>query len=611
MVKYPKMASGRRVDSQADYQLLQSWLKNCDRLHDMYCRTEWSVSFRKIKLIDVNTCRLINYPVKRTIEYLALSYVWGKGRQKTFSVGSRVRNVLATILDAMEVTRKLGKQFLWVDSVCIDQKSSDDKVEQIALMSAIYRGAYATIVALNGRCADSGLSRVNATCNRKYPDIRFPQLSRTFGDVCIGTTMPNLRQQIERSTWATRAWTYQEALLSPRCIYFTQHQVYFECNILQCCESIDDSTSPFLLLTRETLSPLLYAEPAQILGRGVFRNPFFGYSDYSISQTMHKTQYASQRMTDYHEIESLPRKDFRGLLEYNQLLSRYSNRRLTNQSDALNAVSGILQQLQEEYYYENGFFYGMPCTDMQLALLWKFRSSKRRAEFPSWTWAGHEGQLLEAFPLEILSQSWLPTSFQVCKAEGSTLELLYEVVVNPSDEGYIEAAKDDRLLDMSVQSIEDLDQHKMGTVGTVGRLFVQGIILRFSFAEILESHPRDTMIHSTPLLTVTPCLGIPSIGSYGWRLEPLVYTITDGIVYDNCWRDDEHTRNELNKHCNQMQDFLLVARERNRHYLLLLQDHLISDSKVYSRVAVMCLELQRPSRDLRCFNPRHIWIALI
>ena len=205
MVKYPKMASGRRVDSQADYQLLQSWLKNCDRLHDMYCRTEWSVSFRKIKLIDVNTCRLINYPVKRTIEYLVLSYVWGKGRQKTFSVGSRVRNVPATILDAMEVTRKLGKQFLWVDSVCIDQKSSDDKVEQIALMSAIYRGAYATIVALSGRCADSGLSRVNATCNRKYPDIRFPQLSRTFGDVCIGTTMQNLRQQIERSTWATRA----------------------------------------------------------------------------------------------------------------------------------------------------------------------------------------------------------------------------------------------------------------------------------------------------------------------------------------------------------------------------------------------------------------------
>jgi hypothetical protein len=607
------MASGRRVGSQADYQLLQSWLKNCDRLHDTYCRTEWSVSLRKIKLIDVNTCRVISYPVDRTIEYLALSYVWGKGRQKTFSLGSRVKNVPATILDAMEVTRKLGNRFLWVDSVCIDQKSSDDKAEQIALMSAIYRGAYATIVALNGRCADSGLPRVNATCNRKYPGVRFPQLAFRIGDVCLGTTMPNLRQQIERSTWATRAWTYQEALLSPRCIYFTQHQVYFECNILQCCESIDDSTSPFHSMTRETLSPLLYAEPALILGRGVFRNPFFGCSDYSISQSMHKSQNASQKMMDYREIASLQKRDFRGLLGYNQLLSRYSNRRLTNQSDALNAVSGILQQLQEEYYYENGFFYGMPCADMQLALLWKFRTSKRRLEFPSWTWAGHEGQLLEAFPRDIPAQSWLPTSFKVCKVEGSTMELLYEVVVNPSDDGYLEAAKDDQVLDTSAPLTGDLEQNKMEATGSPGRLFVKGIILRFSYAELLSSHPLDTELRSSPLLSITPSLGIPSIGSHNWRISPLSYTITNGIAYDTCWRDDdgEHTRNELNKRCDQMQDFLLVAREKNRHYLLLLQDHLISGSKVYSRVAVMCSILQRPSQDLKCFDPRHTWVILV
>jgi hypothetical protein len=153
----------------------------------------------------------------------------------------------------------------------------------------------------------------------------------------------------------------------------------------------------------------------------------------------------------------------------------------------------------------------------------------------------------------------------------------------------------------------------LDATGSPGRLFVKGIILRFSYAELLSSHPLDTELRSSPLLSITPSLGIPSIGSHNWRISPLSYTITNGIAYDTCWRDDdgEHTRNELNKRCDQMQDFLLVAREKNRHYLLLLQDHLISGSKVYSRVAVMCLILQRLSQDLRYFDPRHTWVILV
>lgn len=276
MVKSPKVASGRKVNNQVDYCLLRTWLENCDTLHDTYCRREWSKQLHKIRLIDVNAYRVVQYPVDRTVEFLALSYVWGKRSQKCFSVGSKVGIVPATIRDAVAVTRGLGRQFLWVDSVCIDQKSDDDKLEQIMLMSAIYRGAYATIVALNGRCADSGLPRVNVKRTRQFPDITFPQKSCTIDGICVGTVMPTLRQQIDRSTWATRAWTYQEALLSPRCIYFSQHQVYFECNIRQCCESIDHSASAWHSMTRETLSPLTYAEPAATLGRGVFRNPFLG-----------------------------------------------------------------------------------------------------------------------------------------------------------------------------------------------------------------------------------------------------------------------------------------------------------------------------------------------
>jgi hypothetical protein len=613
MVKSPKVASGRKVNKHVDYHLLRTWLENCDILHDTYCRREWSIQLRKIRLIDVNACRVVQYPIDRTVEYLALSYVWGKRSQKCFSVGSKVEIVPATIRDAIAVTRSLRMQFLWVDSVCIDQKSHDDKPEQIMLMSAIYRGAYATIVALSGRCADSGLPRVNVKRFQKFPDTTFLQTSYTIDGICVGTIMPTLRQQIGRSTWATRAWTYQEALLSPRCIYFSQHQVYFECNIRQCCESIDDSASAFHSMTRENLSPLTYAEPAATLGRGVFRNPFFGYTDYSITQSMLRAQEVSQKRTDYREVMRPPKQDFRGLLGYDQLITHYSNRKMTNQSDGLNAVSGILQQLQEEYFHEKGFFYGIPCADIQLGLLWKFRTSRRRLEFPSWTWAGHHGLMLEAYPKHIPPLSWLPTPLKVCKADGGALTVLSEVAPELRDDDHLQDIQDQDPSEGPPWSLaNNPPEHKSGHIKTAEILFVYGIVLRLSFTEIKEEPPWNRL-QSGSILAVTPGLGLPYRNVFQWR-DMATFTVANGIVYDECWRD-RHTRNELNKHCDQMQDFLLVARDIDkdshcRYHLLLLQEQCDSGTKLYSRSAVMCLRLHNPRRDFHLFDPRHMWVSL-
>jgi hypothetical protein len=141
--------------------------------------------------------------------------------------------------------------------------------------------------------------------------------------------MRTLKQQISASKWVTRAWTYQEAILSPRCIYFTQHQVYFECNVDQRCESIVDSSSPMFSQTRINLSPATYEVPASLLGKGVFRNPFFGYSEYSIYQITGIVQSRSRirkDYKDYNNAEATYPKGFRGLQCYHRLLSRYTHR---------------------------------------------------------------------------------------------------------------------------------------------------------------------------------------------------------------------------------------------------------------------------------------------
>lgn len=46
------------------------------------------------------------------------------------------------------------------------------------------------------------------------------------------------RSDIAKSKWNTRAWTYQEALLSRRRLVFAPRQVYFQCRGMHCVESI-------------------------------------------------------------------------------------------------------------------------------------------------------------------------------------------------------------------------------------------------------------------------------------------------------------------------------------------------------------------------------------
>src|SRR5436190_1784465 len=139
-------------------------------------------------------------------------------------------------------------------------------------MDRIYRGAWATIVALFGTSVHAGLPRVNPS----IPTVQ--QTTCVMGKTKWMTVMPTLRQQVSRSKWATRAWTYQEALLSPRCIYFTQHQVYFECNAMQCCESMDMTHSPFHNICPEKRSAMIgscvcHGGISNASGSGVFRSP--------------------------------------------------------------------------------------------------------------------------------------------------------------------------------------------------------------------------------------------------------------------------------------------------------------------------------------------------
>lgn len=90
-------------------------------------------------------------------------------------------------------------------------------------MSTIYGCATITIVALNGRDANSGLAGISAP--------RSTQVKETIGGRVLFTTAASLRWEMNeaRNVWPTRAWTFQEEQLSRRIVYFTSGQGVFTC----------------------------------------------------------------------------------------------------------------------------------------------------------------------------------------------------------------------------------------------------------------------------------------------------------------------------------------------------------------------------------------------
>jgi hypothetical protein len=89
----------------------------------------------------------------RLDNYVALSYCWGADqtiKTKLASLvshedGIRVETLPKTIQDAIHITRELGIDFLWVDSLCIIQDRAEDLAKEVVDMPHYYSNSVATL----------------------------------------------------------------------------------------------------------------------------------------------------------------------------------------------------------------------------------------------------------------------------------------------------------------------------------------------------------------------------------------------------------------------------------------------------------------------------------
>ncbi|KAF2867743.1 heterokaryon incompatibility protein-domain-containing protein, partial [Massariosphaeria phaeospora] len=204
-----------------DFTQAQRWMSLCDRTH-ANCRVR--AGSRKIVRLTVFDCHnqtLVAHDANQP--YLALSYVWGPQPETKATSGDYPR----VIEDAIRATQKLGYRFLWIDRYCINQTNKEEQKAQLQQMDLIYENADLTIVAAAGQNDQYGLPGIGTRADTQAK--RPPQPAATIGNLQLVSSLPDIELYLSESKWSTRGWTYQEALLSRRCLMFFTSQVYFVC----------------------------------------------------------------------------------------------------------------------------------------------------------------------------------------------------------------------------------------------------------------------------------------------------------------------------------------------------------------------------------------------
>lgn len=180
--------------------------------------SESSATLRGLLVIDCSSRCVVT--AEPDCHYEALSYVWGsitsRGGDENFKQDLHGHRLPRTVQDAINVVLVLGMRFLWVDRYCINGNEPGTKHYTISNMGVIYEAAYLTIIAASGTNGEHGLPSVSRSC-QPLDEGNVPPW-----DGIVHTKLPYPRlEQIERSVWATRGWTYQEGLLSRRRLIFT------------------------------------------------------------------------------------------------------------------------------------------------------------------------------------------------------------------------------------------------------------------------------------------------------------------------------------------------------------------------------------------------------
>lgn len=241
------------------FEVTRKWLKTCldSESHDR-CRLNLS-STKQIhpedaplptRCIDVlgDKIVLVTFPedVRERGSYITLSHRWMDETKKSQTMpenyesrsdpecGIEISTLPTVFQDAIEVARKLGIRYVWIDSLCIIQ-DGEDFLKEKDKMAQYYQNSVFTIAACGvNRNERTGLTRQRASTSfSNIAVLPYTRRDGTQGGVVYILKKRKAEflfsREVEKSELISRGWVFQEWLLSRRIIYYSPTQVFFEC----------------------------------------------------------------------------------------------------------------------------------------------------------------------------------------------------------------------------------------------------------------------------------------------------------------------------------------------------------------------------------------------
>ncbi|TGO64774.1 hypothetical protein BOTNAR_0084g00050 [Botryotinia narcissicola] len=212
------------LGSKLNFDIARGWLRECVECHDCHNTNLPQLPTRVIDVTPNQTRIIHSNGIKAN--YIALSHCWGGPipTSSTTATLPQYQNELpfqtlpANFRDAITITRELGFQYLWIDSLCIIQDSKHDWEQESQKMGTVYRDSLVTIYAMSSEASTGSLTDDNGM----EVTVRVEPADRDIYD-------EDLYRLAESSPLSSRGWTFQESILSPRHIYFGKKQIYWGC----------------------------------------------------------------------------------------------------------------------------------------------------------------------------------------------------------------------------------------------------------------------------------------------------------------------------------------------------------------------------------------------
>lgn len=295
--------------------------------------------------------------------YACLSHCWGQTqilRTVSDNIGSLKdeipwNSLSKTFQDAIEFSRTIGIEYIWIDSLCIIQDSASDWEIEAAKMADYYANCHITLAATASIDGSIGFFPKLPEYNEplEIQGIHHGQRYHLIAET--GISHPYEMQPDSYLTpefpLMTRGWVYQEQILSRRYVHFCAKEVVWDCRsqTLCQCESKYENTHWDLFRTNSS--------------RSIMRN------------NVKSGSAAKQRELWHDNIMSMMELEF------------------TYLSDRLPAMAGIVSQFAG--LFNTRYLAGLWETTFIIDSCWFMDEFSRRPKelrnIPSWSWASVAG----------------------------------------------------------------------------------------------------------------------------------------------------------------------------------------------------------------------------